>query len=201
MNRRGFFIGGGALLASAPVLGQPRLGSSTPIVAAHPGAHGTPTAYYFSPAISASSATSAMVADRLHYQPIVLPGAVTRIGIEVTTGAAGTCRLGIYSNVNGLPGSLIVDAGDVDTTNIALVEATIAVTLGTEWVWLAANFSSTPTVRVGALNNGVIGNNNPSTPVRGIYAALAYGALPATATTPTNNTTSGACPAIWLRQA
>jgi hypothetical protein len=164
----------------------------------HPGVR-TGTIYYTSQAIINSTATVAAAANTLYYQPISVVGSVNRIGIEVTTGAAGACRLGFYSNLNGLPSSLILDAGTVDVTNIAVVEATIAsMTFNGEWVWLAAILDATPTCRCGAAaNTGILGSGAPSTTARSLLIARAYGALPAAAPAPSGFSNTG--PAVFLR--
>src|SRR5690348_6482347 len=85
--------------------------------------------YYLSQSVLPSSTALAISADNIYYQPIALVGTVNRIGVEVTAGAAGAARLGLYTNNNGIPGTLILDCGTVDVTNIALVEATISDTI------------------------------------------------------------------------
>lgn len=146
------------------------------------------TSYFISPTVLLSTTTSAVTANVVYFQPLFLPNAVIdRIGIEVTTGASGNCRIGLYNSADGMPSSLIVDGGAISTTSIAVVEATIsATTLPATWVWMAAVFDATPTVRVGtAANPWILGSGSTSVPQRGISASFTYGSLPATATTPT----------------
>src|SRR5690349_11575522 len=81
--------------------------------------------YYLSLALTPSVTTSTLAANNIYFQPIALSGTVNRIGLEVTSGAAGLARFGLYTNNGGVPGSLILDCGTVDVTSIALVEATI----------------------------------------------------------------------------
>jgi hypothetical protein len=171
---------------------------ATSLPTLHPGVR-TGTIYYTSQAIINSATTAAAAANALYYQPISLVGSVNRIGIEVTTGAAGACRLGIYSNLLGLPDALILDAGTVDTTNIAIVEATItALPLDGKWVWLAAIFDAAPTCRTGsAASPSILGASTPSSTARGLVVARTYGALPAAAPAPTGFSSAG--PAVFLR--
>lgn len=152
-----------------------------------------------------STPAAAMVANTLYGTPFVCryPTTFTRIGIDVTTGAAGLARLGIYQVTGGLPAALVLDAGTVDTTSIATVEATISQFLPMGVYVLAAIFNATPTVRV---NNGngalLIPHTGGSTPTGGSIAALsrsvAFGALPATFGAVTYIAT-GNVPGEWLR--
>ena len=62
-----------------------------------------------------------------------------RIAIE-TTGSVSSnknIRLGIYENDNGLPGDLILDAGEIDLDSASLNEAAITASMDVGWVWLA----------------------------------------------------------------
>jgi hypothetical protein len=62
----------------------------------------------------------------------------------VTIGATGSpaaSRLGIYKDHKGVPGDFVVDAGEVDVTTIAAVEATISKTPFGRY-WLAVIFES-----------------------------------------------------------
>ena len=149
------------------------------------------TSYYTSPAILISATTAAMIANTLYAQPIKLPGStIDRIGINVTTGAAGACRLGIYSNKDngtnaGMPGKLLVDCGTVDTTSIAFVEATFtALQLSNRFVWLVAVFNATPSCTIGTgANTGLLGASSVTAASRGLLGTFTYGALPATVPT------------------
>jgi hypothetical protein len=66
--------------------------------------------------------------------------AFDRIACDVTTagGTGGLARLGIYqSDVNGMPSSLIVDAGTVANTTTGAKTVSISQTLGPGLYWLA----------------------------------------------------------------
>jgi hypothetical protein len=157
--------------------------------------------YYYLASSAVASATVATVsANLLFCQPVALVGQVNRIGIEVTTGAAGLCRLGVYTNNGtGAPGTLIVDAGTVDTTSNAIVEAVIDLTLRGEWVWLAAVFNATPGVRAGtSAGPSIIGATTVTTATKSIYGAFTYAALPETPPTIATHTVSG--PSVFLRR-
>lgn len=168
----------------------------------HPGVRTAFTSYYVSPIITPSATTSAVLADRVYYQPFFLPNiSVDRIGIEVTTGAAGNCRLGIdLGDGAGMPSTLLLDAGTVDTTSIAVVEASFtALTLPPRVVWVAAVFDATPTCRTGTpVASHLMGTSAPGSAFRSISAAFTYGTLPSTATAPTTFTAQA--PIIFLRK-
>lgn len=155
--------------------------------------------YYFAASVLPSAATAAMGVNTVYYQPISITGTVNRIGIEITTGVAGAARLGLYSNSGGIPGTLILDAGTVDITSIALVEATIADTvLRGEWVWLAVVSNAAATCRCGTVGSSmIVGSNTPSAGIRSYAASFVYAALPVAA--PAITAISSAGPAVWLR--
>jgi hypothetical protein len=155
--------------------------------------------YYLAATVLPSTAVAAISANSIYYQPISITGTVNRIGIEITTGSAGAARLGLYTNNNGIPGTLILDCGTVDTTNIAIVEATIdAMVLRGEWVWMAVVSNATPACRCGAVGTAMVaGSSTPGGGIRGYVGTLAYAALPVAA--PAITSVSSVVPAIWLR--
>jgi hypothetical protein len=83
-----------------------------------------------------------MVLNRVNYQPVLLPRAVTlsQLTAQVfTAGAAGSVvRLGIYlPDSNGRPGELLVDAGTIDGTVTGVQSISISETVG-GLIYLAA---------------------------------------------------------------
>lgn len=164
------------------------------------------TSYYVSQAILPSATAGTMSANFLYAQPIKLPGStIDRIGINVTTGAAGLCRLGIYTNKDngtdaGMPDRLLVDCGTVDTTSIAFVEATFtALRLSNRFVWLVAVFNATPGCTIGsAANTALLGASTTTAASRGITGAFTFGALPTTAPTMTGFATQP--PIMYVRK-
>jgi hypothetical protein len=160
------------------------------------------TSYYSPLNLLASTAASAVVANRPYYVPFYLgPAVVDRISINVTAGSAGNCRLALYTNVNGMPGSLIVDAGAANTTSIALVELSFtAVTLPDDFFWAMAHFDATPTVTTGtAAGSDQLGIGAATATSRGLHtASQTYAAAPATAYAPDAYSLIG--PFIMLRK-
>jgi hypothetical protein len=128
--------------------------------------------------------------DTIRVLPLILPsgGTLDRLGIEITTLAAGgTGRLGIYDSVSITdltPNNLIVDGGAVVTTAVAVVSVTInqILTAG-KLYWLAVNLGtlapSLRTVNAGTVS-GILGYPNTLGTSVGLgwQVASAFGALP-----------------------
>jgi len=86
---------------------------------------------------------------------IVQPITITRIGAEINAaGQAGSLlRLGIYNDSNGIPGSLLLDAGTIaGDSAMSVQEITISQALSPGVYWFAAVVqaaaSTQPTVYV-----------------------------------------------------
>lgn len=167
----------------------------------HPGIRTTPTTYYMPLTVSGGAGTSAVAANTLYFLPFYLGAAtVDRIGIEVTTLAAGNARLGLYRNVAGLPTSLILDCGTVSTGANAIVEASFtALGVPDEPFWAAVVFDATPTCRNGtAVDSTFFGASAFSSAQRGLFGTFTYGVLPASA--PAITGLSAAAPIVALRK-
>ena len=101
--------------------------------------------------------TATLNASRFYYIPFYYPGlTITKIGAEITTGAAGAAVLGFYSDVDGTPTALLKQAtGTIDTnvTSTAGAPTELTLTGGFTFpnaiVWAAWNASAGPTVRTG----------------------------------------------------
>lgn len=172
-----------------------------------PGIRSSFTSYYISPIISLASTAGAVTANFMYMQPIRLGRvSVDRIGINVTAGAAGACRLGIYANDGegtnaSQPGRLILDCGTVNTTSIAFVEASFGpLMLPDEYVWVVAVFNAAPTCTIGAAsaNSNIIGTSSATLAFRGLLSAFTYAALPAIAPAATGFTATS--PVMYLRK-
>ena len=87
-----------------------------------------------------------------YYVPVYLPtGTVDRITIRTGSAFSGTStvRLGIYNNSNGLPTTVLLDAGTISATAASTtysITVSTAVTAG--WYWLVSNHTDS-----GGLNN------------------------------------------------
>lgn len=155
-----------------------------------------------------------------------MPFQPDQIGFNVTTGAAGAndnVRVGIYSDVNGNPDTLLFDSGVIlvstttgaKTASIAsnlrplLYNGTVywlamlCDTLGTTQPTVAAKAAGTgstvPDNFFGVANMGAIPSAAAST-INGITASQAFGALPTTFPTVTY-AANGAMPLVGLRHA
>lgn len=116
--------------------------------------------------------------------PIVRPMTADRIAVEVSTGgAAGALlRLGIYNdNGAGLPGTLKLDAGTVDSTTTGLKTITISHALARGLYWLAVigNTAGVAVYRSGVTFLQLVGRSaNLQNIDGGVYKTQTYGALP-----------------------
>jgi hypothetical protein len=90
-----------------------------------------------------STGTTAPGAGTLRAMPLDLAASATldRIGVEVTTAAASTtAELAIYNHdaTTDRPGTLLLDAGSIDTSTTGFKELTISQTLAAGRWWLAS---------------------------------------------------------------
>lgn len=93
--------------------------------------------------------TLSLDANKIHYIPIFVSETTTytRIGIIVDTLSAGTADLRIFNWDNGVPGSLVLSAGTVDTGTTGNKEITISQELTRGYYFLAARFTGTPILK------------------------------------------------------
>jgi hypothetical protein len=165
--------------------------------------------YYCPQNFIGTGSAGAVSAGRLYAVPIEIhtPTTFTKIGINVTTGATGSPvmgRLGIYKDQKGVPGSLVVDAGEVDVTTIAAVEATISKTLFGKY-WLAVIFESATSLQItlqssASTNVGDYGAEGPVGGANVLRPSVTYGPLPSTYPSVTSASFETAnIPRIWLR--
>lgn len=147
--------------------------------------------------------TAAATLNRLCYMPVEFgaPFTIDRLGVSVTTLAASSVvRIGIYNSAaNGFPGTLLLDAGTIDSSTTGLKEITVsqAVKIGRYWMAGVAQVG-TPTTRVitnSKMSGGIgflstfTGGSGPTTVTllvgtnpTNIFEDSISGALPATAT-------------------
>jgi hypothetical protein len=143
---------------------------------------------YYSP--NGARSTFATIENRMTVVPFHVPKTqqFTRIGVEVTTAAAGsTIRLGIYNiGPTGLPSTLVLDAGTIDSSVLGAAELTIDVTLvGGLYGLAAVAQGGTPAVRTltggGGISvgGGSLASVTQSNPNTGFYQNNVSGTLPA----------------------
>jgi hypothetical protein len=146
--------------------------------------------YYGCPLIGEtySSRTLTLVANTMYAMPFLAGATVgrayDRISVHVTTAAAGkSCQLGIYADSAGVPGALILDAGNVSAATTGGKEINIAQTLARGWYWLACLSDGTPILRDYEASNkfgwlGFTSGKDISEGYGGMTVSRAYGALP-----------------------
>lgn len=140
--------------------------------------------HLFTPGVESYS-NYTLVADRVYSHPIIVVRDITidRMAIQVSAGAAGSVRLGIYNDGNNLhPGSLLLDAGTIDVSTTGMKELSLvsdqALAKGIYHVaWLS---DVTPQLKADRVDTMLLGVSasvlyNPQCQW---YAAQIYGALP-----------------------
>lgn len=122
-------------------------------------------------------------ANTLYGLPICVTSQVTvaLIGVEATS-TSGSARFGIYTDANGVPDALVVDAGATPFVTGAFRGVAISQVLTVGWYWLAGVFSATPNTR-GLTNANCIhylgfSSGTDTTPHIGVSVSFTYGALP-----------------------
>ena len=156
------------------------------------------------------SATASLGPNILIAVPFVVGAdeTFTRIGVEVTTLSSGkAARLGIYNWANGVPTTLVLDAGTIDTTTTGLKEVTISQALtrgvyGLAFVCNDATAAFRTPQSAGVTAAHYIGESTMGGTVAAacLTRSFTYAALPTPfGGTPTPNT-EGNCPVMWLRK-
>lgn len=142
--------------------------------------------------------------NTLYAYPVIINDRclIDRMYVNVATGgASSTMRFGIYRDLNGKPGSLIVDAGTVATTTTTLAVVTVSSGIlepGTYWLAAARQGGSPPTVACWTAAAQQFLPSNANFPTLSIFAdASVSGALP----DPFGPVVLGAtaCPVIFFR--
>lgn len=104
------------------------------------------------------------------------------LAVEQTNATAGNGRIGIYNDNNGVPGSLVVDAGLFDTSSSGAKELAIVEALASGRYWLAVVDNSGRSYRRNAnIENADIHGYNVSTDLSKYLMferAFTFGALP-----------------------
>jgi hypothetical protein len=107
--------------------------------------------YYFATIGGVSLANNTLIANRTYACLMPLrAGTLVRIGCEIGTGGASSfCRLGIFNDASGVPGTRLLDAGTVDTSGNGTKEITISQAVSTANYWFVINQQggSAPLVR------------------------------------------------------
>lgn len=162
--------------------------------------------YYYYPPSRPADTTYSPVQSLIYLIPFPVgsPATFDRIGIEIVTGVAtSVVRLGIYNDSGRVPGTLLLDAGTVDSSTNGAKEITINQTLSVGLYWLAAVMQVATGVvwraradTIISIPQSSIGNAN----ITGFgTAATVTGALPSSLPSPSPY--QPANPKIYLRVA
>lgn len=165
--------------------------------------------YYYGGSGILGTSTLAVAANTLYAVPlnIAFLATFTALCVEVTTGAVGNVRMGIYRNSGAYPSALVLDGGTATTDAIAFKEIAISQQLTPGQYWLAAVFDATPTCRRKGISTG-----QAVAPMLGIdqtadtsgdvddcvTVAFTYAALPATFTGGGTYQSAAAAPRMGL---
>jgi len=150
-----------------------------------------PECWYCSIISASSLTTSTMTANRLYALPFVVNTdcVLDRIAIYVSTAVVSTkARLGIYIKSAGapssiMPGILVLDAGEVDTSTVGVKSITINQTLSPGLYYLVAVSNGAIGVRMENGNvSSILGISSGLGPTfnQYVYCSFTYGALPGT---------------------
>jgi len=135
-----------------------------------------------------TSNTVAMVLDRLYFAPVVVSRRriIAELGmIAIVAGATGSVsRFAVYSDIEGVPGALLIDAGTVSSaaTGNTTKPVGLVVEAGMYWVAVIAQGGvAPPTVRRLDGGDSRVGVRNIANVASNGYYIDVSGALPATA--------------------
>lgn len=163
--------------------------------------------YYFGPTGPSTTLTLSDF-NVVHYVPFIIdrPVTVTRISAEVTTAlASAAIRLGIYTDVDGVPTTLLVDGGTIDGNSATVQEVTISQALSVGRVWVAlVRQGGTGTSAVRANTSGIscpyVANGAFTLGATTDAGGAVTGAFPSTAAAP-YNVTGSSHPRVMLKAA
>jgi hypothetical protein len=162
----------------------------------------------FTMTVGNGSATASPTLNQLHVSPVTIYRTCDQIAFECTGVASSFARWGIWSDVNGRPGTLLFDSGQVATTVTGMVTIAVGSTALNGRAWWAGRYwigvvgqGVAPTLRWknGYINNiPVLAAGTGTTAPCSMYQGSVSGALPTTLT-PTANSSNG--PYAFLRAA
>jgi hypothetical protein len=104
--------------------------------------------FYYGAVFAQSSVNATL--NRCYFVPVFIPATGSYDRLQIRAGASfngtATARLGIYSDTNGQPATLILDAGTVSVTAASTnYTITINQSLTSGWYWLATGVQATAT--------------------------------------------------------
>jgi hypothetical protein len=164
---------------------------------------------FYVPALAASLTNNTFTTNTIYLFPFYIPNPCTLSQMSINVNgaiAASSVELGIYTNNNGLPDALILDAGNVTTTSTGQKNITgLTQVLSPGWVWIAcwvsANLTLTGCSGGGPgsqIAQGILNLSNGAVPYNHIEKVVTFSAnnLPSNITTPT--VSSNPFPAVGI---
>jgi hypothetical protein len=145
--------------------------------------------YWYESRNGSTLTTSNYIQNRLYCYPLFIQETITidRLNVEVTSNQASTTwRIGIYTpDSNGVPSTLLLDAGTVATTSTGLKTITVSQTLTAGLYYIAGVWqggSTSPTLRAYGNTSGnwapvVSTNQQTNTILTAYYVDSVSGAL------------------------
>jgi hypothetical protein len=167
----------------------------------HPGF--IPGRYYLMTPLISSTFTSALHVGYVYYTSIYIPRDCSFPSIltqNLTGLATAKCRIGIYENNNGLPGTLLTSSNEIALGTLGYKTATTSISFTKGWYFCA--LTANATINFSFINvilgfSLLVGAVIPSTTVySGWRADFAYGNLPSSA--PLTNVYQSSSPAFWF---
>lgn len=161
--------------------------------------------YYFPFGVHGPNNSGTTTVNRLYYYPFFVrkKTTFTRIGIQIPSGSSNlgtSARLGIYTAVDGLPSSLLLDAGTVSTATTGEKEATISQELNTGFYFLAFVSDSLIGIQTHSTTlSFAVGQESRTAPVYGYYRENGSITFPTSETTTGLLTITTVSPAVTLR--
>jgi hypothetical protein len=169
--------------------------------------------WYSAWATAGLSATAAGFSNgRMVAIPIQFGKACTLNGVAIRVtivGEAGSvCRLGLYTDADGVPGSLVADWGTVAGDSVAVPTLTPSTLVSAGWYWQAIAFQAAPTTRptISVYQTTPVSNRVGDSSAGTVAGVSCYvqdsvaGALPANFST-AGTLGVGNTPTIWLKAA
>jgi hypothetical protein len=155
-----------------------------------------PIGEYLAPPSAAATGAAGRV-NFAHFTPFIVCKRMSfdRIGINVTTAQAGSqARLGVYSDSEGRPGTVLLDAGNVATTATGIIEVTgLSLTLNPGLYWGCVQLETPGSAQNVAATSGlghILGAATAAGVQRAGYSGAHTGALVNTPTITVTETTS-----------
>jgi len=161
--------------------------------------------YYPQAGITALFANTVITRNVMWAVPFVCPTKTTWTKMGATVGtavASSVLRFGIYKDVNGVPSTLILDAGTVSSATIGEKEVTISQSLDAGIYWLVVAMqggASDGNITWASVNSWETMGMTSATAQDGTYFIAAAGALPSSFGTGTYGG-GGFAPHIWMRK-